>query len=84
MPTGPERFAAVPPEHVDVLFAAPVRPFKQIGIVSVLGSVTSSDVAVYQELRKAAPDLGADAVVVPDKADGFWKRNRGTAIRYAN
>ena len=84
MPTGTERFAAVPPEHVEILFATPTRPFKQIGIVSVLGSVTSSDVAIYKKLRKAAADLGADAVIVPDKADGFWKRNQGTAIRYAN
>ena len=62
--------------------ARPARPFKQIGIVSVVGGVISSDVAIYKKLRKAAADLGADAVVVPDKAGGFWKRNQGTAIRY--
>jgi hypothetical protein len=38
-------------EHIEELFGAPTRPFKQIGIVSVVGSVTSSDVAVDKKLR---------------------------------
>jgi hypothetical protein len=49
MPTGTERFAPVPPEHVELLFAAPSRPFKQIGIVSAIGSVTSSEARFENE-----------------------------------
>ncbi len=38
MPSGSERFAAVPAERVEILFGLPNRPYKQIGIVSVMGS----------------------------------------------
>jgi hypothetical protein len=38
LPTGSERFTAVPDEQVEILFGPPSRPFKQIGIVSVLGA----------------------------------------------
>jgi hypothetical protein len=71
VPTGQERFAAVPSEQVEILFAAPARPFKQIGIVSALGGAFSSDVAMYKKLRKAAADLGADAVVVTGQSQGI-------------
>ena len=71
MPTGSERFAAVPAQQVEILFAAPARPFAQIGIVSALGGAFSSDVAMYQKLRKAAADLGADAVVVTGQSQGM-------------
>jgi hypothetical protein len=70
MPTGSERFAAVSPERVDILFAAPNRPFKQIGILSAMGSTSSSDVAMYTKLRKAAADLGADPVMVSGQSQG--------------
>jgi len=40
-----------------------VRQYKRSGtIVSVMGSTFSSDVAMLKKLRKAAADLGADAV----------------------
>jgi hypothetical protein len=68
MPTGPERFAAVPAERVEILFGAPARPFKQIGIVSALGGAFSSDVAMYKKLRKA---VGADAIIVTGQSQGI-------------
>lgn len=71
VPTGPERFAAVPAEQVEILFTPPARPFKQVGIVSALGGAFSSDVAMYKKLRKAAADLGADAVVVTGQSQGL-------------
>jgi hypothetical protein len=71
MPTGTERFAAVPAERVDILFSVPARPFKQIGIVSAMGGAFSSDVAMYAKLRKAAADLGADAVIVTGQSQGI-------------
>jgi hypothetical protein len=71
MPTGSEKFAVVPAERVEILFGPPNHPFKQIGIVSVLGSTFSSDVAMYQKLRKAAADLGADAVIVSGQSQSF-------------
>ena len=77
MPTGTERFAAVPAERVEILLAAPARPFKQIGIVSALGGAFSSDVAMYKKLRKAAADLGADAVMVTGQSQGI---NDGSGV----
>ena len=71
LPTGSERFSAVPAEQVEILFGPPNRPFKQIGIVSVLGGAFSSDVAMYTKLRKAAADLGADAVIVSGQSQSF-------------
>jgi hypothetical protein len=71
MPTGQDRYAAVPEERVEILFGPPVRPFRQIGIVSAMGGAFSSDVAMYKKLRKAAADLGADAVVVTGQSQGI-------------
>jgi hypothetical protein len=59
LPTGSEKFTAVPAEQVEILFGPPNRPFKQIGIVSVLGGAFSSDVAMYKKLRKAAKSAAA-------------------------
>ncbi len=53
------------------MFAAPTRPFKQIGIVSALGGAFSSDLAMYKKLRKAAADLGANAVIVTGQSQGI-------------
>jgi hypothetical protein len=70
MPTGTERFAAVSADRVEILFYAPTRPFKQIGIVSAMGGAFSDDVAMYKQLRKAAADLGADAVLLVGQSQG--------------
>jgi hypothetical protein len=83
VPTGPERFAAVPAGRVEILFAPPARPFKQIGIVSALGGAFSSDVAMYKKLRKAAADLGADAVVVSGQSQGIMTAP-GTQTTFGN
>jgi hypothetical protein len=61
--TSSEVYPAVAADKVEILFATPTRACKQIGIVSVMGSTFSSDVAILKKLRKAAADLGADAVI---------------------
>jgi hypothetical protein len=71
LPRGSEKFTAVSADQVEILFGPPNRPFKQIGIVSVLGGAFSSDVAMYAKLRKAAADLGADAVIVSGQSQSF-------------
>jgi hypothetical protein len=71
LPPGSERFTAVPDEQVEILFGPPSRPFEQVGIVSALGSAFSSDIAMYKKLRKAAADLGADALIISDQSQGF-------------
>jgi len=51
---------------VKVLFAPPQEKFEEIGICSVLGGAAfiTSDVDMLQKLRKAAADMGADAVIL--------------------
>ena len=62
MPTGSDRYAAVPAGQVEILFAPPNRPYKQIGLVSAETYYPTT--AMYAKLQKAAADLGADAVIV--------------------
>jgi hypothetical protein len=71
MRTTTEVYAPVPAERVELLFMLPARGYKQIGIVSVEGSTFSSDVAMLKKLRKAAADLGADAVIVTGQYQGI-------------
>jgi len=59
MRTGSETYAAVPAERVDILFGGSPRPYKQIGIVSVLGGAFSSDVAMLAKLRKSRSRSGS-------------------------
>jgi hypothetical protein len=51
---------------VKVLFDSPSDKYEEIGLCSVLGGAAfiTSDVDMFQKLRKAAADMGADAVVV--------------------
>jgi hypothetical protein len=85
MPTGPDRYASVPAERVDVLFVTPSRPFKQIGIVSAMGGTFSSDVAMDRKLQKAAADLGADAVIIVGQSQGIMTApGLQTTIAYSN
>lgn len=51
---------------VRVLFAPPEDKYEEIGLCSVLGGAAfiTSDVDMFQKLRKAAADMGADAVIV--------------------
>lgn len=51
---------------VKVLFNPPTDKHEEIGLCSVLGGAAfiTSDVDMFQKLRKAAADMGADAVVV--------------------
>jgi len=98
MRTGTEVYAATVPERVDILYGSCTRPYKQIGMVSVSGGGFSSDVNMLAKLRKAAADIGADAVIVTSDtrqamtipAGWFttttftYPMNRGIAIRYTN
>src|ERR1700729_4065998 len=67
--TGDVTYAAVPQEHVTILFKAPDRPYKEIGMVSARGAHLASDARVYAKLQKAAADIGADAVIVTSAED---------------
>lgn len=65
MPTG-KTYPKTNHRHVKVLFAPPAEKFEEVGICSVLGGAAfiTSDVDMLQKLRKAAADMGADAVIV--------------------
>lgn len=51
---------------VRVLFNPPNDKYEEIGLCSVLGGAAfiTSDVDMFQKLRKSAADMGADAVIV--------------------
>ena len=78
-----QTYSAVQSERVEILSFPPTRPFKQIGIVSALGYVSSSE--TYRKLRKAAADLGADAVIVTHSTSVnmlTYPSAEGAAIKY--
>jgi hypothetical protein len=81
--TIPARYSPVPSEQVEILSFPPSRPFKQIGIVSAVGYLSTSE--TYRKLRKAAADLGADAVIVTHSTavNMFtYPSSEGAAIKY--
>jgi hypothetical protein len=51
---------------VKVLFQPPSDKYEEVGLCSVLGGAAfiTSDVDMFQKLRKSAADMGADAVIV--------------------
>ena len=61
---GDTTYAAVPAGKVELLFGAPNRPYKIIGVVSADGGTWTTPGQMYKKLIKCAADLGADAVIV--------------------
>jgi len=81
--TTSQTYSAVPVDHVEILSFPPSRPFKQIGIVSAVGYLSSSE--TYRKLRKAAADLGADAVIITHSTPvniATYPSVEGAAIKY--
>ena len=58
------KYVAVAPATVQILFQPPLWPTEQIGIVSSQGAQLASDATVYHELQSQAAKLGADAVLI--------------------
>lgn len=82
--SGPTSYPPVPFQNVEILDQPPVREYKVIGMVSVLGGAhfVTSDTDVYRKLQKSAASLGADAVITSLSEDGFYNRGEGKAIKY--
>jgi hypothetical protein len=81
--TTPIKYPSVASEQVEILSFPPNRELKQIGIVSAFGYLSTSE--TYRKLRKAAADLGADAVIVTHSTpvDMFtYPSSEGAAIKY--
>jgi len=89
-PTGDHRYAAVPPDHVQLLFHEPTRPYVQVGIVSSLGGWYTPDADNYRKVQREAAELGAGAVILSSSPDSdrrsFWQypKQTGIAIKYTN
>jgi hypothetical protein len=65
--TGANVYPATDWQTVKLLWSPPaVGTYEEIGVCSVLGGAAfiTSDVDMFNKLRKAAADLGADAVIV--------------------
>lgn len=86
--TDGNRYAAVNPQSVEILFQAPSWRYEQIGIVTCLGAQAASDASVYRELQRQAAGLGADAVLVissqPATQGGFAAYNALTGYGFAS
>jgi len=82
--SGATSYPPVPFQSVEILDKAPEKPYKIIGMVSVLGGAhfLTSDTDVYRKLQKSAAALGADAVITSLAEDGFYNRGEGKAIKY--
>jgi len=83
-----QRYAAVNPQSVEILFQAPSWRYEQIGIVTCLGAQAASDASVYRELQRQAAGLGADAVLVissqPATQGEFAAYNAWTGYGFAS
>ena len=81
--TSDQTYSSVQSERVEILSFPPNRPFKQIGIASAVGYASSSE--TYRKLRKAAADLGADAIIVTHSTPVnmfTYPSVEGAAIKY--
>ena len=81
--TTSQTYSSVPSGQVEILSFPPNRPFKQIGIASAFGYLSTSE--TYRKLRKAAADLGADAVIVTHSTPVnmfTYPSVEGAAIKY--
>ena len=89
-PMGDHRYAGVPPDHVQLLFHEPTRPYVQVGIVSSLGGWYTPDADNYRKVQREAAELGAGAVILSSSPDSdrrsFWQypKQTGIAIKYTN
>jgi hypothetical protein len=85
-----EHYDPVPVDHVAVLMQPPDRPYKVIGMVTSKGAHLASDEAVYNKLKSAAADLGADAIIIQsEKQEPRWyvpptADTSGTALSSGN
>jgi hypothetical protein len=81
------RYTAVAPVTVQILFQPPSWRYEQIGIVTCLGAQAASDASVYRELQRQAAVLGADAVLVissqPATQGGFASYNAWSGYGFA-
>jgi hypothetical protein len=81
------RYAAVNPQSVQILFQPPPWRYEQIGIVTCLGAQAASDASVYRELQRQAAGLAADAVLVissqPAIQGGFATYDAWTGYGFA-
>ena len=55
---GEKKYARVPIEHVMILFEAPTKEYEQIGLVSALGGLFTSDGDMFKKMQQEAAGLG--------------------------
>lgn len=78
--TGGQKYARVPKESVQVLFARPNRPYIEIGMAMAQGAQLATDATAIEEVRSQAAKLGADAVII----SGMERRTYFNAPGYVN
>ena len=84
IPVSSHHYPAVPVDSVQVLYQEPKRPYEVIAIVGNAGGLTPL-VADIGSLRKAAAEVGADALIVTEARNAtlFQKPStNGKAIKW--
>jgi hypothetical protein len=80
VPMGEVKYSSVPTEHVMILFEPPKKDYLEIGLVSALGGVFSSDGDMFRTMQKKAAELGADAIVVRQGNNSTIKGSDGATV----
>jgi hypothetical protein len=57
-------FPPTSPEHVQVFYQEPSRPYQIVGFVSVDRAVAGADTVIERKFRTVAATMGADAVLI--------------------
>src|SRR5258705_8885841 len=80
------QYPAVAPEHVEVLYQEPKRPYEVIAMLSHEAATRFATVpSVIQDCRELAAEAGADAVIITSTYDQTFStaaRASGKAIRW--
>lgn len=87
MPMGDKKYPPVAVESVMILFQPPTREYDQIGLVSALGGLFTSDGDMFKKMQKEAAQLGADAIIVRSgDAHGPYEypKTNAIVIKYKN
>ena len=83
-----QSFPPTAPEHVQILYQEPQKPFTVVGYVSLGRSTVANDASVERKFKAVAANMGADAVIIDalpkTPAVGIVVQGEGRAIKWTS
>src|SRR5437660_1304171 len=80
--------APLMPEHIQILYQEPQKPFTIVAYVSVGRSSVANDASVERKFKAVAATMGADAVIVDalpkTPVVGIVVQGKGRAIKWSS